>query len=86
MSQNPTKLLRCVASQTYPLFYDMINLTAYTGLILPALGLSHLGRVSETLPFTPAPSAMLQKPEPWSYQSYPAYLQLIAEPLAVGAH
>lgn len=44
--------------------FDVINLTAYTGLILQALVLPHLGRVCETLPFTPAPSVALREPEP----------------------
>lgn len=44
--------------------FDVINLTAYTGLILQAPILPHLGRVCETLPFAPASSATLQEPGP----------------------
>lgn len=42
--------------------FDVINLTAYAGLVLP-----HLGRVHEAQPFTPAPSAAAG-----AYRSYRA--------------
>lgn len=44
--------------------FDVINLTAYTGLILQALVLPHLGRVLKMLSLALAPSDALES-EPW---------------------
>lgn len=65
--------------------FDVIKLTACTGLILQALGLPHLGRVCETLPFTPAPLATLQEPEPqqgWTGVTVPVCSQITELPAA----
>lgn len=82
VSQNPTKLLWCVASQTYLLFYDMINLTAYTGLILPALGLPHLGR---RCPSPQLHQQLCRSQSPGVIRAILPIYSWIAEPLAVGA-
>lgn len=56
--------------------FDVINLTGYTGLILQALVLPHLGRVLKTLPFALAPSdAVGARAVAGVYWSYCACLQ-----------